>query len=108
MSVEIKGGLGEFQKRLKELAESSKRLAGQHNISLSELFNESFLLSYTRFKSVADMFEKSGYKVISQDDFKAIPEDKWDNFIRSHTQFQNWKEMQQKAVMEWAKKKLGF
>jgi hypothetical protein len=107
MSFEIKG-LQEFQKKLHDLSERAKKLDGQHFVSLSELFNESFLLKYTNFKSIADMFEKGGFKVENQDDLKAIPDDKWDAFIRSNTQFQNWKEMQQKAVLEWGKKKLGF
>jgi hypothetical protein len=107
MSFEIKG-LQELQNKLQGLSRRAQQLDGEHSVSFSELFNKSFLQQYTRFSSISEMFEKSGFKVENKDDFKAIPDDKWDEFIQAHTQFKNWKEMQQKAAAVWTKNKLGL
>jgi hypothetical protein len=54
------------------------------------------------------MFERSGFKVESQEDFAAIPDEPWDDFIRSNTSFFNWREMLQAAGAAWAKSKLDL
>ena len=52
--------------------------------------------------------KKSGFKVESQEDFEAIPDDVWDEFIRNNTSFASWKEMLQAAGAAWAKAKLDL
>ena len=107
MSIKITG-LSELQDKLRNLSDNAKALNGQHNVRFSEIFSVSFLQRYTQFGSIDEMFAKSGFKVQTQDDFKAIPDDQWDTFISSHTQFKNWAEMKSKASAEWAKQKLGL
>jgi len=51
-------------------------------------------------------FEASGFKVESQADFEAIPEAEWENVIQAHTSFSSWREMQEKAGVEYAERKL--
>jgi len=43
------------------------------------------------------MFERSGFKVESQEDFAAIPDEAWDDFICTNTSYFNWREMLQAA-----------
>ena len=54
------------------------------------------------------MLEASGFSVESAEDFLAIPETEWDQFISQKTQFSNWQEMQKTAAVELMKKKLGL
>jgi len=53
-----------------------------------------------------EMFERSGFKVESQEDFAAIPDEAWDDFICTNTSYFNWREMLQAAGAAWAKMKL--
>lgn len=54
------------------------------------------------------MFDASGFKVESQEDFAAIPDVEWNEFIRSISSFSDWQTMLGEAGATWAAKKLGF
>ena len=105
--MEIKG-LDKFSRKLDDLARRAKTLDGQHSIPLNELLTPYFISRHTHFNNADELFEASGFKVESQDDFAAIPDAEWDEFIRSISSFPNWQEMLEAAVKEWTTKKLGF
>jgi hypothetical protein len=54
------------------------------------------------------IFKASGFDIKSADDFKAIPDDQWDNFSRANTTFPNWHEMLGEAGTAFVKMKPGF
>jgi hypothetical protein len=91
-----------------KLRRNLQKLDGKHAVSLNELMNPTFMRRNTQFSSVDDMVAKSGFEVNSIEDFKAIPDAEWDQFIRQHTRFGSWREMQEVAVQAWTKNKLGL
>lgn len=101
-------GLDELQRKLDDLANKAVEVDGSHELSLSELFPDYFMLRFTQFSTMEEMFESSGFEITTQQDFENIPEDKWDIFIETHTQFVSWEEMKQAAANEWVRKKMGF
>lgn len=101
-------GFDELKKKLKQLGDNAKALDGTHAVQLNDLFPTAFLQRYTEFQSVEDMFEKSGFKVSSPEDFKNIPDAEWDAFIQKHTRFPSWEKMQEKAAAELMSRKLGL
>ncbi|MFB0725015.1 hypothetical protein ACEU6F_04975 [Aeromonas salmonicida] len=107
MSFEIKG-LKELQKKLGYLAKSAEALDGQHQVPLTDLLNPAFISSCSKFSSVEELFDASGFKIESTEDFKAIPDAEWDSFIKSNTTYENWLEMQTSAAAQWTKSKLGL
>jgi hypothetical protein len=107
MGFEIKG-LDEFQRKLTDLGDRARQLDGDHEVPLSELLHRSFMSGCSRFGSLEEMFQASGFEVNSPDDFKAIPDDKWDVFIKNNTSFGSWREMLDAAVRGWTVKKLGL
>ncbi len=107
MGVEIKG-LKEFQGKLKKLGDNAKKLDGTHSILISDLLTTQFLSKCSQFRTAEELFEASGFKVETMEDFKAIPDEAWDNFIRSSTKYFNWAEMMKAAGAEWTKTQLGL
>ncbi len=99
-------GLDEFQKKLDTLSNNAMNLDGNHNVPVTELLTPSFVSKHTNFKSVEELFEKSGFKVESPEDFEAISDTEWDNYIQSTSNFDNWNSMLSKATEEWVAKKL--
>jgi len=93
-------------KGLKELRGKLEDLQGKKKVTFAELFTSDFMHRYTQFQSLDEMFEKSGFSITSEEDFKKIPDAEWDVFISSHTNFKNWQEMQQKAGAEWISRQL--
>jgi hypothetical protein len=100
-------GFDEFQKQLKELSQNAKELDGKHDVPVNELLTSEFISSHTHLSSADELFEKSGFKVESLEDFTNIPDDKWDQYIRSISSFSNWEAMLSKATELWATKKLS-
>jgi hypothetical protein len=77
-------------------------------VPLLELLTPSFVSACSQFWDAEALFKASGFSVESQDDFNAIPQSDWDEFIRANTSFENWQALLDAAVAEWTKKQLGL
>lgn len=109
--MEIKfdnSGLRDLEKRINDLDRKQKENGGSVEVSFAELFNDKFLQEYTSFQTLDELFVKSGFKIESQEDFKSIPDDEWDVFIKENTKFSSWEEMYLEAGTEYAARQLGF
>ena len=105
MSIKVTG-LDQFRKQLEDLKNKVQSLSGQQSVPLNELLTADFLATCSTFSSAGEMFERSGFKVESEEDFAAIPDEAWDDFICSNTSYFNWREMLRAAGAAWAKRKL--
>ncbi len=101
-------GIDELQRKLDDLSKKAEALDGHHNVPVSELLTDSFVSQHTSFSSADEMFMASGFKVETQEDFAAIPDAEWDNYIRSISSFDGWQSMLGAAGQEWAKRQLGL
>ena len=54
------------------------------------------------------MFEVSGFKFETQEDFFNISDAGLDEYIRTNSSFDNWQGMLGAATQEWTASKLGF
>ena len=101
-------GLDELQRKLNDMARRAEEASGTRSVSIAELLTPDFLLQCSRFHSVNEMFEASGFKIESKEDFEAIPDAPWDEFIRTNTSFATWEAMQAEAGGAWVARQLGF
>src|SRR5947207_15498547 len=107
MSIKMTG-LDEFRRQLEDLKNKFESVSGQHSVPLNEMLTPDFLATCSTFASAEEMFERSGFKVESQEDFAAIPDEPWDDFISANTSYLNWQEMLKAAGAAWTKARLGF
>lgn len=91
---------------LEKLRKNAERLSGEHQVKLGDLLNNDFISECSAFKNLEELLAASGYKVESPEDFAAIPDDEWDNYIRRHTSYASWQEMQQAAALAYTKKQM--
>lgn len=105
MGIEIRG-FDELEKELKKIAKKAENLNGE--VPFDILFNEDFMKKYSKFTSIDEMLEKSGFEIKNQDDFRKIPEAEWDEFVMGNTKFKNWEEMMNKAGVLYFEKGLGL
>lgn len=101
-------GLDELQKKLNKMADGARELDGEHQVAIPDLLTEAFIGEHTNLKDAQELFDKSGFKIDSPEDFKVIPDDEWDKYIASVSDFDNWQEMLQSAIAEFAKRKMGL
>ena len=99
-------GLDEAMRKMKRLQDNTQALSGRHDIRSSEFCPPSFMRRFTKVASFDALLEASGFKVESQADFEAIPEAEWETVIQAHTSFSSWRQMQEKAGVEYAERKL--
>ena len=107
MTVKITG-LDNLQKKLKKMADGAKELEGQHNVAIPDLLTDSFLSIHTSFVNAQELFDKSGFAIGSPEDFKAVPDEEWDQYISSVSGFSTWTDMLQSAMAEYTKRKMGL
>ncbi|MCD9539591.1 hypothetical protein [Photobacterium carnosum] len=101
-------GFDELEKQLKKIEKSMTELDGKHEVSLLELMPDSFMSKNSNYTSLQELFDSSGFKIDSVEDFSEIPDEKWDAYINSSTTFENWDQMQEEALNLYIGSKIGF
>jgi len=91
---------------LKRLAENVNALDGSQEVLFLEIMSPDFIRSVSRFDSFDSFAKGAGYIVLTEDDLKAIPDEPWDDFIRTETSFESWLEMQKAGFAQHMKRKL--
>jgi hypothetical protein len=94
-------GLDELRSKLNDLASKTQTLAGQHDVPLRDLLNPEFMVRHTRFGNINDMFAASGFNIESREDLAAVPDEQWDEFIRSVSTFSDWQSLLGEATRVW-------
>ena len=107
MSVKIKG-LDQLQRKLDELQRKVEKVGGVRSVPIDEFLTSTFLSRFTNFTSLEELFEKSGYTVVTQEDFDQIPQDEWDAFIARNTLFSSWQDILNHAAAERIKQQLDM
>lgn len=100
-------GLDELIDELEDLQSKAENLDGME-VSFEELFNKSFMERYTKFSTFEDLLLAGNFKVESEEDFLAIPDDVFDLHISQNTSFDDWEDMLSKAQEEYIAKELDF
>lgn len=101
-------GFDELEKTLDNMIKGAEELDGENHISFDELFPQKFMLEHSTFSTFFDFLEAGGFKVDSQEDFDAIPDEEFDTYISNSTQFDSWDEMIGVATEVYAYRKLGL
>ena len=84
------------------------KVAKNGQVSFDVLFNANFMTTHTNFKSFDELLNAGGFIVNSQEDFKAIPDDIFDEHIKKFTEFNSWQEMMQVAGQAYVISQLKF
>lgn len=100
-------GFDQFRHRLRKLEDNLADLAGEHSVPANELFSADFMRRHSKYASFDAMVQASPFEVASAEDLEAIPDDEWDAFVRSSTQFDSWEQMMGRASEEWMHRRLG-
>lgn len=77
-------------------------------VPMSELLTPEFVSRNTRFANADEMIRASGLRIESAGDFDALPNDEWNDFIRSESHYTSWKAMTRVASGEWMWRRLGY
>jgi hypothetical protein len=78
-----------------------QKLSGEHSVSFTELFPDTFMSSYTGFSNLKAMFDAGGIE-----DPEEIKSDAFSQFVAENSQFSSWDEMFRTAGVEYAKRTL--
>lgn len=99
----------EFKENLEKALEeqSGLRMNEPNEISFEQLFTEDFMQLYTGFESFEALLEASKWEVENEDDFEAIPEDKFDTYVDKHTDFPSWEVMYQTAAQRFLERQFN-
>lgn len=90
----------------RKLQQNLSNLSRTTQVQLTSLLSPMFMRQHTRFASFEAMLEASPFSVKTAEDFKAIPDDDWDSFVRAATRFHSWEAMQKEAGVQWVKVQL--
>lgn len=101
MKIKI-DGLDDALNDLKRMEKNSKNLANKTNkVPLNEIVNDKFIQKNSKFRSLDDLVEKSGYKIEDFGELKEV-----DKFISQNTKFSSWEELIGEAAGKWGIKQI--
>lgn len=107
IGFEIKG-LDEIKQKLEQIKRNTVELSGEHVIEYKDLFTPEFMNKYTDSESIDELLQSSGFIISSSEDIEKLPDKEWNGFVQKHTQFSNWKDMNQTALDEYFIRRLGL
>nr|WP_325176784.1 hypothetical protein [Paenibacillus alkalitolerans] len=93
-----------FDELLKDLQGQKTIHEKPNHINIQELFNESFMIKHSSFKSFEEFVENGNFQVKTIEDVGNIPDELFDRHVDRKTDFSNWKSMLETANMEYAKR----
>lgn len=106
MSCKI-SGLDKLQKKLQDIQHRAEALEGEHEVSFAKLFDDEFMRQHTKASSFEEFLIQGGYGT-TKEDFEAIPDTEFDDYVRSNTDFDSWLDMKKSAGAAYVSKQLGF
>lgn len=85
-----------LKQNLEKVAEER---GNQQAVSYVDLFNPMFMQKNTNFTTIDAFVKELGLKEFQ--DIESVAQDVIDNFVKKETKFENWQEMQQRAVSDY-------
>lgn len=108
MSKNNFSGFNNLKNKLESIQKNAEQLAGNHSVNFTELFTTNFMEMHTNCSSFDEFLKAGNFIVNSKEDFEAIPNEEFDSYVRSASDFSSWTEMQKSAIEKYVSKKLGF
>lgn len=100
-------GLDDLMKNLDNLRKKAQSLQGERQVPLIELLNSQFMAKHTSVNSFSEFLELGGFEA-TVEGFEAIPDDVFERHVITHSDFGSWSDMQEAALTDYVKSKLGF
>ena len=89
----------EKDKLKRNLEKVAEERGNQQAVSYVDLFNQMFMQKNTNFTTIDVFVKELGLKEFQ--DIESVAQDVIDNFVKKETKFENWQEMQQRAVSDY-------
>ncbi|UUX34716.1 hypothetical protein [Fundicoccus culcitae] len=96
-------GLNELQKEFANLQKNAEKLEGLNCIPFDDLFNHTFMMTYTKFNSIDDFFNNSQFDT---NNFDEINDSELDEYVNKFSSFANWNDMMESATVDYIEKHL--
>ena len=101
-------GLDKFNRRIKQMTDTAKEYENGEQVDYAELFDEEFMRKHTEYDSIQTFIEDSPFSIENQEDLEKVDDAEWDEWVRSKSEFNSWKEMGETAATRLIAKKMGF
>lgn len=88
----------------KNMEKAEKAEKAMSMVSFKDLFTPAFMTTYTDFANFGELLVVGKFNVNSFEEFMALLDQAFDDFLKKTTKFQSWEEMQSTAVADYMKK----
>ncbi len=91
----------DLEKLAENMEKAEKAEKSMSMVSFKDLFTPAFMTKYTDFANFSELLVVGKFNVNSLEDFMALLDEAFDEFIKKTTKFQSWEEMQSTAVADY-------
>ena len=78
---------------LNKLENNIKKVSGQNTYKLSDILNDDFIQTHTKFRSYQDIINQSGLELNETTAEELYLNEELNNFIKANTKFKTFEEM---------------
>lgn len=93
-------GFSDFSSFFEEAIEKAEAVQEKHTYSLVEILNDRFMNQHTKFSSLKEFIDKSGFDFSSEKGLDEVSSEALDAFVRQNSEFGSWEEMLEDASAE--------
>lgn len=68
------------------------------DVTLNDLFGDDWMAAHTDSDSIGAFIQSCDYEVEDQESFEGIPDREWDDYVATHSEFDDWRSMLSAAV----------
>lgn len=98
MGLEFKFDDSGLKSMIKKLEKVGNAMEGKH--SFYEMFPPEFMRKYTSYSDIESFMDNCGFPHKTDEEFKAIPDDAFNAYVRKSSKFKSWQEMLDTATQE--------
>lgn len=99
-------GFNDLINKLEHAQHELESMSGTHDYKWSELFPDSFMKEHTKSASIDSFFSDLG--VTDKESFDALPQKNLEKKVKSETDFESWRAMNEKATAELVLRRTGL
>lgn len=77
------------------------------DVTLADLFPPAWVESHTDSTTIDKFVDDSDFDVSDQESFESIPTHKWDRYVNSHSEFDDWQSMLSAGVERYVLERTG-
>ncbi len=108
MAIDSKELDKEFKSYLAKFTSDAELGKLMSKVSFQELFNPEFLKANSKFATMDEICDRSGFGIVNLMEVENVNQENWNKYIAANCDCETWHDFGKLAMIDWMKKAIEF